>query len=242
METGTKVPTRVSNSAGNSRRIGGSWRYRTAEGPPTRQEEPVRVEEIMSSPVTALRPDTPLKDAARVLVERDVSAAPVLDDADALVGLVSESDIMHIELHEDPRRHARVVTEEVGDAPSRVEEVMTRDVIAVPADADVADVAETMIEQRVRSLPVVAGVRVVGIVSRRDVLRVLVRSDADIARDLEDVLDELPSSLGSWSVRVEGGVVSWVGDGPEDVPPFLTRVAFTAPGVVDVRFVEPGRN
>lgn len=205
---------------------------------PITQEEDVRVAEIMSSPVTLLEPATPLKDAARILVERDVSAAPVVDETGALVGLVSESDIMHIELHEDPRRHARMAVQETGNVPARVEEVMTRDVLAVTDDADVADVAAMMIERRVRSLPVVEGSRVVGIVSRRDVLRVLVRSDADIAHDLEDVLDDLPSSLGSWAVRVERGVVSWVGEGPEDVPAFLTRVAFTVPGVVDVRFTD----
>lgn len=200
----------------------------------------MRVAEIMSSPVTVVGPDTPLKVAVRLLVEHDVSAAPVVDDTGALVGLVSESDIMHIELHEDPRRHARVVPKETGDVPSRVEQVMTRDVVAVTEDADVADVAAMMIDRRIRSVPVVDGVRVAGIVSRRDVLRVLVRSDADIVRDLEDVLDDLPSSLGSWSVRVNRGVVGWAGSGPDDVAPFLARIAFTVPGVVDVRFTEPG--
>ncbi|HSP39320.1 MAG TPA: CBS domain-containing protein [Frankiaceae bacterium] len=196
----------------------------------------MRVEEIMSSPVTVVGPDTPLKDAARLLVDRDVSAAPVVDSTGTLVGMVSEADIMHIELHEDPRRHLRHVAEEVGDVPSRVEQVMTRDVVAVPNDADVADVAATMIERSIRSIPVVEGARLAGIVSRRDVLRVLVRTDADIASDLDDLLDELPSTLGSWSVRVDRGVVHWSGSGPDDVPPFLTRVAFTVPGVVDVRF------
>ncbi len=197
----------------------------------------MRVEEIMSSPVTSVRPDMLLKDAAEALVGRDVSAAPVLDDDGRLVGMVSESDIMQVELHEDPRRHARVV-EPAGTAPSRVEEVMTRDVVAIPIDADVADVAAMMIERRIRSIPVVEGTRVTGIVSRRDVLRVLVREDADIERDLAEILDELPSSLGSWSVRVSEGVVSWIGTGPDHVRPFLTRVAFTVPGVVDVRFAE----
>src|SRR3954452_22597752 len=143
----------------------------------------------MTTPVTVVRPDMPLKDVAETLVARDVSAAPVLDDEGHLVGMVSESDVMQIELHEDPRRHARVVVEQPGAVPSRVDEVMTRDVVAVPVDADVADVAATMIERRIRSMPVVEGSRVAGIVSRRDVLRILVRDDADIARDLEDVLD-----------------------------------------------------
>ena len=197
----------------------------------------MRVDEIMSTPVVTVRPDTSLKDAAQMLIERDVSAAPVLDEGGELVGLVSEVDVMHLELHEDPRRHVRAARRgQAGEVPTRVEQVMTDDVLAVPADTDVADVAALMLERHVRSLPVVSGRRVEGIVSRRDVLKVLLRNDADIADDLEEVLAELPSSLGSWSVRVEGGVVRWIGTGPAEVPPFLTRVAFTVPGVVDVQF------
>jgi hypothetical protein len=60
-------------------------------------------------------------------------------------------------------------------------------------------------------------------------------ADSDIVRDLDDVLDELPMSLGSWSVRVESGVVRWIGNGPDDVAPFLTRVALGVAGVVGVR-------
>jgi CBS domain-containing protein len=198
----------------------------------------VRVVEIMSSPVVTMGPEDSLKDAARLLVERDVSAAPVLDDKGNLVGMVSEADVMQLELHEDPRRHLRPSSDDIGLVPQRVAEVMTRDVLVVPPDHDVADVAALLLNRRIRSVPVVSSGRVEGIVSRRDVLRVLLRGDADIAHDLEDILTELPPSLGAWAVRVDAGVVHWIGDGPDDVPPFLSRVAFTVPGVVDVQVIQ----
>jgi len=195
----------------------------------------VRVSEIMSHPVVTVTPTESLKDVARLLVERDISAAPVLDEGGGLVGMVSEADVMQLELHEDPRRHLRPVSLPVGGSPQYVADVMTTDVLAVPPDADVASVAQLMIDRRLRSLPVVDGRKVAGIVSRRDVLRVLLRTDADIAADLSNVLAGLPSTLGSWSVEVSQGVALWRGQGPEQIPEFLTRLAFTVPGVVDVR-------
>lgn len=195
----------------------------------------MRVSEIMSHPVVTVTPTESLKDVARLLVERDISAAPVLDEGGGLVGMVSEADVMQLELHEDPRRHLRPVSHPVGGSPQHVADVMTTDVLAVPPDADVASVAQLMIDRRLRSLPVVDGRKVAGIVSRRDVLRVLLRTDADIAADLSSVLAGLPSTLGSWSVEVSQGVALWRGQGPEQIPEFLTRLAFTVPGVVDVR-------
>jgi CBS domain-containing protein len=189
----------------------------------------------MTTPVVTVSSGATLKSVAQLLVERDISAAPVVDDAGALVGMISEADVMQLQLHEDPRRHARPVQDSTGRVAEHVSDVMTVDVLAIPPDHDVADVAQVMLARRVRSLPVVDAGGVVGIVSRRDVLRVLVRTDADIVRDLEDILDELPSSLGSWSVSVHEGAVQWRGFGAEDVPAFLRRVAFTVPGVVDVR-------
>ncbi len=195
----------------------------------------MRVSEIMSHPVVTVTPTESLKDVARLLVERDISAAPVLDEDGGLVGMVSEADVMALELHEDPRRHLRPVAQKVGNSPRDVADVMTTDVLAVPPDADVASVAQLMIDRRLRSLPVVDGRKVAGIVSRRDVLRVLLRTDQDIAADLSNVLAGLPGTLGSWSVEVTQGVALWRGQGPEQVPEFLTRLAFTVPGVVDVR-------
>jgi CBS domain-containing protein len=188
----------------------------------------------MTTSVVTVSPGATLKSVAQLLVERDISAAPVVDETGSLVGMISEADVMQLQLHEDPRRHVRPVQDSASHVAEHVADVMTVDVLAIPPDHDVADVAQLMLDRQVRSLPVVNAGGVVGIVSRRDVLRVLVRTDAEIVRDLEAILDELPSSLGAWSVTVDEGAVRWRGSGPEDVPPFLRKVAFTVPGVVDV--------
>jgi CBS domain-containing protein len=68
------------------------------------------------------------------------------------------------------------------------EEAMTRAVVALPEDADVAEPGRLMLERRIRSIAIVRGRRVVGIVARRDLLGVLARSDEAIAKDLEALL------------------------------------------------------
>lgn len=194
----------------------------------------MRVAEIMSAPVVTVPSGMPIKQAARLLVERDISAAPVVD-GDELVGIVAEADVMQVELHEDPRRHVRPDATPPGPVPATVAEVMTHEVFVVPPDADVADVAKHMLDRRLRSVPIVDGGNLVGIVSRRDVLKVLLRRDDDIAGDLDNLLRELPDSLGAWSCNVHDGVVHWRGTGPAEMPAFLSKLAFTVPGVVDVR-------
>ncbi|MDQ1672935.1 MAG: hypothetical protein QOC98_1497 [Frankiaceae bacterium] len=193
----------------------------------------MRAADVMTKPVVTVLPGAALKSVAQLLVERGIAAAPVVDETGALVGMISEAEVMRLQLHEDPRRHARPVQQTEGRVAEHVADAMTVDVLAIPPDHDVADLARLMLERHVRSLPVVEAGEVVGIVSRRDVLRGLLRTDVEIARDLQAVLDELPSSLGSWSVSVHEGVVQWRGFGADDVPPFLTRVAFTVSGVVD---------
>jgi CBS domain-containing protein len=87
---------------------------------------------------------------------------------------------------------------------------MTRDVIALPEEADVADAGRLMLERRIKSIPVLRGRQVVGIVARRDLLEVLARNDEDIARDLELLAAE-PGSPSPYQVTVRDGVVDLTG-------------------------------
>lgn len=206
----------------------------------------MRAEQIMTSPVATVRPSMRVKDAARLLVQRDISAAPVVDGDGRLVGIVTEADLMRLELEDDPRdRMVRNMGPDTS-VPARVADVMTRDVLALPPSADAAEVARAMLEQGVKRIPIVRHDRVVGIVSRRDLLRVLIRSDADILADLQSLLLEEPDTYGRWYVEVTDGTV--VLSGPPDR--FRRRlvqiVAHTVPGVLGVRFRDidewsPGR-
>jgi len=215
------------------------------EAPPTSgqtgsnrcKEVGVRVRNIMSSPVVTVPPGMPLKEVARVLVTNGISAVPVVDDGD-LVGILSEADLVPLELAPDPRAHLARLPD-ASPTPSRVaSEAMTRDVVALPEEADVADAGRLMLERRIKSIPVVRGRRVVGIVARRDLLEVLARSDKEIARDVEALLAAELGAPSPYRVTVRDGVVDLTGR-PDPVDRRVaTLLARGVPGVLEVRLDE----
>lgn len=197
----------------------------------------MRVREVMSSPVVTVPPGMPLKEVARILVTRGISAVPVVDDG-ALVGILSEADLVPLELVPDPRAHLAPLPEASPPAFRIASEAMTRDVIALPEEADVADAGRLMLERRIKSIPVLRGRRVVGIVARRDLLEVLARSDEEIARDVEALLAAELGSPCPYRVTVRDGVVDLTGP-PDPVDRRLaTLLARGVPGVLEVRLDE----
>ena len=197
----------------------------------------MRVREVMSSPVVSVPPGMPLKEVARILVTRGISAVPVVDDG-ALVGILSEADLVPLELVPDPRAHLAPLPEASPPAFRIASEAMTRDVIALPEEADVADAGRLMLERRIKSIPVLRGRRVVGIVARRDLLEVLARSDEAIARDVEALLAAELGSPCPYRVTVRDGVVDFTGP-PDPVDRRLaTLLARGVPGVLEVRLDE----
>src|SRR5438477_10394062 len=93
--------------------------------------------EIMTAPVITVSPDLPLKEAARLLDEHDVSALPVVDGQGELVGILSEADLLELETRPDPRDQLTPLPP--AQAPPRlVSEVMTRRVLTMPHDSDMA--------------------------------------------------------------------------------------------------------
>lgn len=192
----------------------------------------MRVEELMTSPVHTAGPDSSLKELARFLVQRGMGCVPIVDAAGALIGIVTEADLMQLELHRDPRRHMRPDREEGSSPPpTTAAEIMTTPVVAVPVDFDVADAARIMLEQHITRIPVVDGEEVVGIVSRTDLLRLLTRDDKRIAADVTARLADVP---GEWAAQVEEGVVTLAGDGPHNAEQIARTVAWAVPGVVGV--------
>jgi CBS domain-containing protein len=122
---------------------------------------------------------------------------------------------------------------------------MTGEVRCVEPRADVSDVAHLFVEERLRSAPVVDEGRLVGIVSRRDLLRVLVRTDPDIRSDLLALVEHYTEERGVWEVTVAEGIATirrTHGQSPD--PPgveerALTALARTVGGVVAVRVLPP---
>jgi len=117
----------------------------------------MKASDVMSSPAIGVRPDAALRDVARTLVERRVSAVTVME-GERLVGIVSEADVLR-ELPSGELREAR--------------EVMTKDVVTVSANTAVEEVAALLAARGIRRVPVVQGERVVGIVSRTNLVHAL---------------------------------------------------------------------
>ncbi len=108
----------------------------------------------MSAPVHAVPPDAKVGNVAELLRSRGISGVPVIDDAGALLGLVSEFDLL-------------------GKTGSTAAEVMTTNVISVSVGTSIADVAHLLVDRRIRLLPVVVHGELVGIVSPGDVVALL---------------------------------------------------------------------
>jgi CBS domain-containing protein len=150
---------------------------------------PINAGDVMTTSVVSVGLETPTREVAKLLLERNISAVPVVDAGGAPVGMVTESDIIKREIdRRAPRRiwwlemlaeGEDLAAEFVGylkAADRPVREVMAAPVITVAEDTPVQTVAETLLKHRIKRVPVVRNGRIVGIVSRADLLRALARS------------------------------------------------------------------
>jgi CBS domain-containing protein len=119
-----------------------------------------------------------------------------------------------------------------------VAEVMTTEVVALPEDADAAEAGRLMLARKVKSIPIVQGRRVVGIVARRDLLKVLARGDREIARDLEALFGEELGTPSPFRVTVHDGVVELSGPSDPTDRRLATLLARGVHGVAEIRFTE----
>jgi len=131
-----------------------------------------RVGDVMSAPAVTIAPDATLADAEAIFDERDFDALPVLDAGGGLAGIVSKLDVLRAYRFSPEASVPRY--DEIRRRPVR--SVMTLQPLAVAPDTPLTRVLETLAAARVKSLPVVEGGRVVGMVAREDVLRALRRA------------------------------------------------------------------
>jgi CBS domain-containing protein len=201
----------------------------------------MRAKDIMSSPVFTVRQTQPVESAAQLMAAKSVTALPVLDETGALVGMVSESDLLWHRVPSDPTAHLRHYSHtDPADRPGLVVEVMSPYTLTTTPVADVAEVAETMLANDVRSMPVVEDGAVVGIISRRDILRAMVRSDEVLAREVQHRLDDYADGRRRWTAVVQDGVATVVGDYVNDTEQAVVMVlARTVPGVAAVHTGTP---
>ncbi|MGW0176395.1 CBS domain-containing protein [Rhodococcus sp. NPDC003322] len=180
----------------------------------------------MSSPVTTVTPATSVGECLRLVEEFGYTVLPVVDDAQKLVGIVSEGDLLR-----EKFRTPRPVDEAVAEA-------MTSPVVAMTPDADVSDLASAMLRSGLRGIPIVHDHDVVGIVTRRDLIGVLAMDDGHIQREVQHRLDVYAGTR-RWTVAVAEGRAEIAG--LTDADPELgvvTALAETVPGVTEVRFAQ----
>ncbi|MGO4257406.1 CBS domain-containing protein [Marmoricola sp. RAF53] len=196
------------------------------------------VREVMTSSVVSVSPGTTLKQVLALLAEHRVTALPVLDDTGRLVGVVSEADVLAETVVPDQRAHERPVEPGPGPGSTRVEQVMSRHLLTVPPAAEVAEAAALMIGSTVKSLPVIERGRLVGMISRRDLVAVLARGDAAI----EAEVDELVRASGyDWTAEVDDGVVLLDGPSRADERAIAKVLVGSVPGVLGLRFPDQRR-
>ncbi|WP_169982310.1 CBS domain-containing protein [Microbispora sp. H10836] len=190
----------------------------------------MKVRDVMTSEVASVNGSTPFRDVAEVLIAHEVSAVPVVDGEGHVIGVVSEADLLRKEEFREqfyregyrPPLRARL-REAVGHGASRTQErahgVTAAELMSAPAVTtwpytSVVSAARQMSRHGVKRLPVVDDEGVlVGIISRHDLLKVLARADADIAREIrEDVIGNcLWADLSGVEVSVSEGVVTLTG-------------------------------
>ncbi|MFJ8632378.1 CBS domain-containing protein [Streptomyces sp. NPDC093568] len=153
------------------------------------------VAELMTRDVVRARRDMPFKELVRLLAENDVTAVPVVDDRDHPVGVVSEADLLRKSAGQaDPSGRAPVPHLEAWERAkaegARAEELMSTPVLCARPDWNVVEAARLMDTRHVKRLPVVDEAdRLLGIVSRGDLLRIFLRRDDAIRDEIaEDVL------------------------------------------------------
>jgi CBS domain-containing protein len=205
----------------------------------------MRVKDVMTADVATTTPDAPLKEAALELVRRRISGMPVVDAEAHVVGVVSEADIVAKEGDEqkqggflqwlvdpaDPWISARFDAVTVGQA-------MSTPARTIAPERTIAEAATLMLDENVNRLPVVdADGKLIGLLSRGDLVRAFVRSDEEILREIEDDVIRRVMWLnpGEVEVTVADGMVTLTGEVASEadadlLPTFARRV----PGVVGV--------
>ena len=120
--------------------------------------KPKKAKDIMTSVVVTVRPEAMLTEAIKLLLRHSVSGLPVVDADENLVGIITEHDIMNFAFS----GHA---------AETTVAETMTRDVITYSPDTDMETLVHCYATKRIIRVPILEGKKLVGIISRRDILR-----------------------------------------------------------------------
>jgi CBS domain-containing protein len=225
----------------------------------------MKAADIMTRAVITTTTDTQLVDVVRTMIRHRISGIPVLDASGAVVGIITEGDLLHRAETRTEKQHSRLaglllapghLADEYARSHGRnVGEVMSQEVVSVAPETPLAEIVALMESRRIKRLPVLENRKLVGIVSRADLLRALVEllpkapaagvSDAEIRRLILAEIDRQ-----SWAPRttvdvmVEEGMAELRGLIVDERERQALRVlAENTPGVKGVRdrlaWIEP---
>ena len=201
------------------------------------------VEQLMTRDVITVSPETPLAEVARILVEKSISGLPVVDADGRVVGIVSEGDFLAREAGHwseasiDGKREAKAARNPKADART-AGEAMTSPVLTIEPFRAIRAVAEIMVTNHVNRLPVVdAEGRLLGIVSRADLVRAFVQSDAELEETIrkEVIIREMWLDPEKFEVKVVNGVAKVSGVViKRSTAEVIGRLLAMVPGIVSV--------
>jgi len=170
---------------------------------------PVNVVDLMTIDVIAVSADTGLREAARLMFRNRVSGLPITDDNGTLIGIISEADFLRLEVERQEG------TRDQGDT---VGDVMSRGVVTVRPNVEIYEAAKIMAVQEVKRLPVVDDDdRLLGVISRADIVSIFTRPDDVIEDEIrEDLIrrvmfidpDDIQVSVGNGVVTLSGQVAT----------------------------------
>jgi CBS domain-containing protein len=203
------------------------------------------VKDLMTTQVVTIGPATPFKEVVARLANQRVSAVPVVDDDGRVLGVVSEADLLLKEEFPDPdadiplwwTKRRRLEREKAAGSTAR--DLMSVAVVSIAPEATVAEAARRMHTAKVKRLPVLgAGGRLVGIISRADLLKVFNRADRAIRREIMDevIVGEFLMDPNRFFIHVDDGVVVLQGRVERrSLLPYLVRAVHSVEGVVRVQ-------
>ena len=123
----------------------------------------VKAKDIMKTNVLSVRRNTDIYEAIRIMVAHKVTGLPVVDEDGTLVGIVTEKDVLHVLYN-------------VEDSPGVIEPFMTQPVVSFDQEDDLDMIADSLRENPFRRVPILSAGRLVGVISRRDVIRHISRT------------------------------------------------------------------
>jgi CBS domain-containing protein len=200
------------------------------------------VSDVMTRDVVTVSPEIGFREIADLLVQRTISAVPVVDEHGVVLGVVSEADLLpkleyadRLPTHALALRRTRIIQAKA--AGGRAIDLMTAPAVTIEPSVSVTQAARRLESARVKRLPVVDRTgRLVGIVSRRDLVRMYVRTDVQLLRTVLEILDAMWIEAGTVEVTCNAGVVHLTGQvDRSSEAQILTSVIRATPGVVNIR-------